>query len=151
LRLLPGMGRYTLGAVLSQAFDRRLPIVEANSQRVLCRLFGQGEEPRQGPIRRWLWQTAEALLPVRRVGELNQALRALGPLVCTLAAPRGPACPLADHCQARRLGLQEAIPPRSQAPATVPVEEAAVVVRRGHKVLLLQRPEVGRWAGLWEF
>jgi A/G-specific adenine glycosylase len=82
---LPGVGRYILGAVLSQAFDRRLPIVETNSQRVLCRLFGQRADPRRGPGRHWLWQVAERLLPMRRVGEFNQALMELGALIC---APR---------------------------------------------------------------
>jgi A/G-specific adenine glycosylase len=88
LRTLPGIGRYTAGAILSQAFDRRLPILEANSQRVLCRLFGRRDDPRRGPGRRWLWEVAEALLPVRRVGDFNQALMELGALLCTPAAPR---------------------------------------------------------------
>src|SRR5262249_38266954 len=65
---LPGFGRYPCNAVLSQAFDRRLPILEANSQRVLSRLFARRDDPRQEPARRWLWQAAEALLPLRRVG-----------------------------------------------------------------------------------
>jgi A/G-specific adenine glycosylase len=151
LRELPGMGRYTLGAVLSQAFDRRLPIVEANSQRVLCRLFGQTEDPRRGPIRRWLWQRAEELLPVRRVGAFNQALMELGALVCTPQAPRCDACPLASVCRARQLGLQQQIPVRAAAAETVAVREAGAVVSRGPRVLLVQRPAQGRWASLWEF
>src|SRR5439155_8565826 len=63
LGALPGIGRYTLGAILSQAFDRRLPILEANSERVLCRLFGCQEDPRLGPTRQKLWKISEALLP----------------------------------------------------------------------------------------
>jgi A/G-specific adenine glycosylase len=151
LRDLPGMGRYTLGAVLSQAFDRRLPIVEANSERVLCRLFGRREDPHSGPVRRWLWATAEALLPARRVGAFNQAMMELGALVCVPAAPRCTACPLEDDCMARHLGWQAVIPPRAAARAPVAVQEVAVVVRRGRHVLLVQRPGEGRWAGLWEF
>jgi A/G-specific adenine glycosylase len=151
LQRLPGMGRYTVGAVLSQAFDRRLPILEANSRRVLCRLFGRTEDPRQGPLQRWLWEMAETLLPQRRVGEFNQALMELGALVCTPTAPRCDACPIADHCAARRLGLQEQIPARPASPPLVLVEEAAVVLRKGAQVLVVQRPEQGRWAGLWEF
>jgi A/G-specific adenine glycosylase len=148
---LPGMGRYTLGAVVSQAFDRRMPIVEANSERVLCRLFGRREDPHGGLMRRWLWATAEALLPARRAGEFNQALMELGALVCVPATPRCGACPLAEDCVARRLGLQVSIPPRAAARAPVDVQEVAVVVRRGRHVLLVQRPGEGRWAGLWEF
>src|SRR5262245_25283601 len=116
---LPGVGRYILGAVLSQAFDRRLPILEANSERVLCRLFGQQEDPRRGPVCSWLWQVAEALLPARRVGDFNQALMELGALVCTPATPRCDACPLAADCTARRLALQSVIPFRAKPPAPI--------------------------------
>jgi A/G-specific adenine glycosylase len=151
VRGLPGIGRYTMGAILSQAFDRRLPILEANSQRVLARVFGLRADPRRGPARRWLWQVAEALLPVRRVGEFNQALMEVGALVCTPTAPRCPVCPVARSCEARRLGQQEEIPLRVAPPEPVLIAEAAVVLRRGSRVLLVQRPDQGRWASLWEF
>src|SRR4051794_40052717 len=151
-RELPGVGRYILGAVLSQAFDRRLPIVEANSLRVLCRLFGYAGDPRSGEGRRWLWDTAAAILPARRAGDFNQALMELGALVCTPAAPRCGECPLAPGCIARRQGRQEEIPARAPRPATTFVRESALVVCRGQKVLLAQRPAgAGRWASLWEF
>ena len=145
------MGRYTRNAVLSQAFDRRLPILEANSRRVLARLFGRTGDPSRGPEQRWLWDAAEALLPSRRAGDFNQALMELGALVCTPAAPRCGDCPLAADCVARRLGLQDSIPARTPPPEPVLVREAAVVVRRGGRVLLVQRPPEGRWASLWEF
>lgn len=150
-RELPGVGRYILGAVLSQAFDLRFPIVEANSQRVLSRLFGKTDDPRGGPMRRWLWEAAAAILPEKGVGDFNQALMELGALVCTPTTPRCGECPLAADCVANRLGLQEAMPPKVAAPKTVEVQEAAVVVCRGATVLLVQRPENGRWAGMWEF
>jgi A/G-specific adenine glycosylase len=148
---LPGVGRYTAGAVLSQAFDRRLPILEANSERVLCRLLGVGDDPRGGAVRRRLWEEAERLLPVRGSGQFNQALMELGALVCTPRAPDCPACPLAERCVARREGLQEELPRKAEPPPVVLVQEAAVVVRRGRKVFLAQRPGGGRWAGMWEF
>jgi A/G-specific adenine glycosylase len=151
LRGVPGMGRYTVNAVLSQAYDIRLPILEANSQRVLCRVFGRTEDPTRNPLRGWLWQTATEILPRKQVGEFNQALMELGALVCTPAAPRCGECPLRNRCEARRLGLQEVIPLRSAAAQTVEVREAAVVLRQGAKVLLVQRPGSGRWANLWEF
>ncbi len=151
LAALPGIGRYTVGAILSQAFDQRLPILETNSQRVLCRLFGQRGDPRRGGTRRWLWEMAEALLPARRVGAFNQALMELGALVCTPTAPRCEACPVYALCTARRRGIQEQIPERSDPPAAVAIQEAAVVLYRGRRVLFVQRPQQGRWAGLWEF
>ncbi len=147
---LPGFGRYTCNAVLSQAFDRRLPILEANSQRVLSRLFGWAEDPRQGPARQRLWLAAERVLPQKHVGEFNQALMELGALVCAPAAPRCSACPLAGRCIANGLGLQEKIPARPTAAATISVQEVGVVLRRGRRLLLVQRPSSGRWAGLWE-
>ncbi len=151
LSTLPGIGRYTVGAILSQAYNRRLSILEANSRRVLCRLFGRDGDRRRGADQRWLWEIAEALLPARRAGDFNQALMELGALICTPVAPRCEACPVARLCVARRLGIQKKIPARVNVPETVIIREAAVVVRRRHHVLLVQRPQKGRWAGLWEF
>lgn len=148
---LPGFGRYTRNAVLSQAFDRSLPILEANSQRVLSRLFGRREDPRQGPARRWLWQAAEAILPAKQCGEFNQALMELGALICTPSRPRCGDCPLSRRCLAHKLGEQESIPARAASPEIIPVREAGLVVRRGDRILLVQRPATGRWANLWEF
>lgn len=152
LAALPGFGRYTCNAVLSQAFDRRLPILEANSQRVLSRFFARTDDPRDSAARRWLWQAAEDLLPTKRVGAFNQALMELGALVCTPTAPACPACPLAKRCAARLQGRQEVIPPRASSPAPIEMQEVAIVIWRGEKILLAQRPaDARRWAGLWEF
>src|SRR5262249_25918278 len=63
LRHFPGFGRYPANAVLSQAFDRRLPILEANSRRVLCRFLAVRDDPRQPAVERRLWTAAETLLP----------------------------------------------------------------------------------------
>lgn len=149
---LPGFGRYTVGAVLSQAFDRRLPILEANSQRVLSRFFGRRDDPRTGPGHRWLWKAAEGLLPRKRVGDFNQALMELGSLLCTPTTPRCGECPVRADCEAHRLGLQAQIPPPARPTERVAVREAAVVVCRDERVLLVQRPDTAnRWAGMWEF
>jgi A/G-specific adenine glycosylase len=149
--LLPGVGRYILGAVLSQAFDRRLPIVEANSLRVLARLFGYRGDPRTGEGKAWVWTAAEEILPQKRCGDFNQALMELGALVCTPTAPDCGRCPLAKNCEAKRLGLQEQIPPKKKPPAITAVNEVGVVVRDGDKVLLCRRPaDAGRWQNMWE-
>ncbi len=148
---LPGLGRYTRNAILSQAFERRLPILEANTQRLLSRLFGRTEDPRQTAARKWLWQAAEEVLPPHSIGEFNQALMELGALVCTPMAPRCESCPLAARCVAFRLGKQESIPARPAPQEPTQIHEAAVVIRRGESLLLVQRPATGRWANLWEF
>jgi A/G-specific adenine glycosylase len=151
-RELPGVGRYIHGAVLSQAFDRRLPIVEANSTRVLCRLDGQDADVDSPAVRRWLWERAEKLLPHRRVGDFNQALMELGALVCTPTNPNCGDCPLKQECAAHKAGLQSVIPRKSAPPAPTPVREVAIVVRRGSRVLLVRRPgDARRWQNMWEF
>ena len=140
-----------LGAVFSQAYEQRLPVVDANSERVLCRYFGEARDPRRGAGRRWLWDIAEAVLPSRRVGDFNQALMELGALVCTSAKPQCERCPLAVECVAKRRGLQDELPALAGPPRIVQVHEVAVVLRRKSRVLLVQRPKKGRWAGMWEF
>ena len=149
---LPGIGRYTLGAILSQAFDQRLPIIEANSARVLSRWFACAKDQRGGRVHQWLWMAAERLLPVRGSGEFNQAVMELGALVCTPTRPACLLCPVAQYCAARADGSQARIPPPAKSPRTTAVSEVAVIVRRGYKVLLVQRPaDATRWAGMWEF
>ncbi len=148
---LPGVGRYILGAVLSQAFDRPLPIVEANSLRVLARLFGYRGDPREGEGKAWVWSAAEAVLPQNRAGDFNQSLMELGALVCTPAAPACDKCPLSANCIANRDSLQDKIPPKKKPVAITEVAEVGVVIRNGGKVLLCQRPaSAGRWQNMWE-
>jgi A/G-specific adenine glycosylase len=151
LRALPGIGRYTAGAILSQAHDQRVPIIEANSARVLCRLFACTSELGSPRVQRWLWATAEALLPAKHTGEFNQALMELGALVCTPRQPDCPTCPLRSDCLAHARGVQNSLPTKPKAVATESIREVAIVIRRGKRVLLGQRPDRGRWAGLWEF
>jgi len=148
---LPGVGRYILGAVLSQAFDRRLPIVEANSLRVLARLFGFRGDPRSSAGRESLWSMAAAILPSRRAGDFNQALMELGALVCTPTAPACGQCPLSGRCRAERHGLQAAIPIKKAPLAAEAVREAAIAIRQRGKVLIGRRPpNAARWQNMWE-
>jgi A/G-specific adenine glycosylase len=149
---LPGVGRYILGAVLSQAFDRRLPIVEANSLRLLARLYGFRGDPRTGDGKRWVWEAAEAVLPKKRAGDFNQALMELGALVCKPERPRCESCPVSRACLANRLGLQSAIPPPPAAEDVVRQREVGLVIRDRGRVLLGRRPaNAARWANMWEF
>ena len=76
-----------------------MPILEANSQRVLCRLFGRDDDPRKGAARRRLWELAKSLLPKRRVGDFNQALMEFGATVCGARDPYCLLCPMKDFCK----------------------------------------------------
>ena len=150
-RRLPGVGRYTAGAILSIAFDEREPILEANTVRLLSRLVAYRGDPRQAPGQALLWSLAEELLPRRATGEFNQALMELGALVCKPRDADCSACPVRSLCPTHRQGLQQVIPPAKTPPRIEQVREAAVVVRRRGKVLLLERQPGERWAGLWDF
>lgn len=147
---LPGVGRYILGAVLSRSFDRKLPIVEANSLRVLTRFFGYRGDPRTGEGKKWVWNAAERVLPDERVGDFNEALMELGALVCSPDKPKCGECPLRRMCVARREGLQATIPPKPVAQTATTISEVAIAIHRGGKLLLGQRPAGERWAGMWE-
>ncbi len=151
LARLPGIGRYMVGAVLSQAFGARLPILEANSVRVLSRVLACPDDPRTGPVRRRLWEVAERLLPAKGVGDFNQALMELGALVCTARRPKCTACPVIELCAARAAGIQDELPRRAPAVPPTGVAEIAVALIHQGKVLLVQRPPNGRWASFWEF
>lgn len=151
VRLLPGIGRYTAGAILSIAFDAREPILEANTVRLLSRLLAYRDDPRRTAGQTLLWSLAEELLPRRAAGEFNQALMELGALVCTPRAPACGACPVRRLCPTHRDGLQQTVPLAKASPRVEQVREAAVVVRRRGRVLLIERRPGERWAGLWDF
>ena len=151
VRRLPGFGKYTTNAVLSQAFEAILPILEANTTRLLCRLDAVRGDPKSATNQRRLWRLAEELLPETNVGDFNQALMELGALVCVPRNPNCAECPLTAVCRARCRGLVDAIPPIGKRPRVEEVREVAVVIRRTDRVLIVQRPVGGRWPEMWEF
>jgi A/G-specific adenine glycosylase len=99
LRRLPGVGRYTAGAVASFAYERRTAAVDTNAGRVLRRVFAAGRRA-GGPADRDIWDLAHHLLPRRRgaAWEFNQALMELGARVCVARRPRCPVCPVRAVC-----------------------------------------------------
>ena len=151
VRALPGIGRYTAGAILSIAFDQPQPILEANTIRLLARLTAFAGDTHSTAGQRLLWETAEQLLPRREAGRFNQALMELGSQVCMPREPRCDVCPLAALCPTRRWQLADRIPAQRPRPQIEAVREAAVVVWRGEKVLIVRRQPGERWAGLWDF
>jgi A/G-specific adenine glycosylase len=126
---LPGVGRYTLGAVLSIGFGSRLPVLDGNVARVLARLAARPLSVKRSADARVLWAMAESLLPPARrtrdgreaggraspqggdPGDWTQALMELGATGCTPRAPRCEACPVRRQCKAYSLGRQEEFPP----------------------------------------
>lgn len=151
LQRLPGIGRYTAGAILSFAFDRPAPIVEANTLRVYCRLMGFAGDPKSAEGQRVVWRFAESILPQRNAGQINHALMELGATLCAPAAPDCPACPVRSCCRAFADGSQREIPRVAARAKPTPLVEAAVAVRKQGRVLLRRRAPGEWWSGLWDF
>ena len=151
LQTLPGIGRYTAGAILSIAHDLREPILEANTIRLLARLIALQEPTTTAASQAALWRVAGEVLPRKRVGLFNQALMELGSLVCTPRAPACSSCPVARHCSTFAQGLQEEIPVPKQKTQYEAVEEAALVIWSNDQLLLRRCGSDERWAGLWDF
>lgn len=133
---LPGIGRYTAGAIASIAFGVRAPLVDGNVARVFARVFGVAGE---------FWEIAEALLPTKGCGDFNQALMELGALVCLPRNPRCETCPLWSVCATRG----DALPKRKRRKLRN-VTQKVLLVHRNGSVLLRQRPATGLLAGMWE-
>ena len=151
LRKLPGIGRYTAGAIASFAFDQRAPIVEANTLRLYSRLLGYRCDPRSTQGQRLLWTFAERILPRAAPGPFNQALMQLGGSVCRPLEPECSRCPVRTCCRAFADAIQDQIPLPTVRPEIVSVTEAAVAVRRNGTFLLRRRGDGERWASLWDF
>ncbi len=153
IRDLPGIGRYTAGAIYSFSTDGRAPIVEANTARLYARLMGLEADVSAPKNQKALWQFAESIIPMRGPGTglCNQALIELGSQICTPQAPKCMVCPVNNYCAAYEHGLQDRIPkPKTKKPAEQLVH-AMVLVRHDDHVLLKQSEKGQWWHGLWEF
>jgi A/G-specific adenine glycosylase len=151
VRGLPGIGRYTAGAILSIGLDQRLPILEANSIRVLSRLTAFEGDPASTAGRKYLWSVAEQILPAKQCGAFNQALMELGSEICKPQNPACDRCPVAALCQARQRQLVEQIPRSGKRTNYEDITEVAVIVRERGRVLVRHCQPGERWAGLWDF
>ena len=151
VRELPGVGRYIAGAILSFAFDRPAPIVEANTQRVLARWLAWPEDLTTARSQARLWDAAARLVPDEGAGDFNQAFMDLGATVCVPRAPLCLACPVAALCRARREGLQDRLPVAKARKPPKEVAEAAALIRRGDEYLMFQRGPGRLWEHFWEF
>ncbi len=151
LLALPGIGRYTAGAIVSIGYDRPAPLVDGNVGRVLGRLVALDVPARSATGQRRLWALAAALVPQRNPRDFNQGLMELGALLCRPQAPQCLLCPLREHCAACAQGRPEAYPPPPVRRAR-PLRRGALLLLRDDagRVLLRRRPPEGIWGGLWE-
>lgn len=148
---LPGIGKYTAGAIASIAFGKDEPALDGNLKRVYARLFDVEVPVDSQAGEKLLWGLARENLPKGRAGDFNQALMDLGATICVPKKPRCLLCPLMALCKARQNGTQAQRPvkkPRKSTPQYV--HAVGIVIRRG-KVLLAQRSSKGLLGGMWEF
>jgi A/G-specific adenine glycosylase len=149
-RKLPGVGRYTAGAIGSIAFDREEPLVDGNVARVFARIFGIDTPLGQRDTEARLWSLAERIVKGPRPGALNQALMELGALTCTKSSPQCGRCPVAKQCHAHAHDRAAELPRvLKKAPPQLRELVALLALEPAHAHILLQRSVQGLFAGLW--
>lgn len=177
LLALPGIGRYTAGAVGSIAFGLPVPVVDGNVMRVLARVFGYDRDIAVAKNQGFFWEKAGEMvrsvgdketrrqgdkeraghggIGARRYGDVNQALMELGAMVCVPVGPVCGECPLRRQCRALAEGRQGELPVKSGKKAVPVVRKRALILLRQPrgrtKVLLMERPAGGLWEHMWEF
>ncbi len=151
LRRLPGIGRYTVGAIASMAFGMDEPTLDGNIRRIFARIFDIHLPADLPSGEKALWNLVAEHLPKGKAGDYNQALMDLGATICLPKNPRCLICPVMELCQARAKGVQDQRPvlkPAKKMPHYI--HAAAVIVKHG-RVLLAKRPSKGLLGGMWEF
>ena len=150
LMALPGIGRSTAGAILSQAHGLPFAILDGNVKRVLTRFHAIKGDSNSSAIQTQLWQHAESHLPSTKLANYTQALMDLGATVCARSKPNCANCPLTKHCQALQSN-SVADYPSKKARKTIPKREthALILISESNEILLEQRPNHGIWGGLF--
>jgi A/G-specific adenine glycosylase len=152
LRLLPGIGRYTAGAIASIAWDEKTPVLDGNVIRILTRIFAIAQSVDRPATLERLWSIAASLLPDKNPGDLNQALMELGATVCFPLSPQCVRCPVRKSCAAHKKEAELFYPVRAQKNRYEKLKMAALVLQNNKsEVWLEKQPAKGRWGGLWMF
>ena len=151
LLALPGIGRYTAGAVASIAFGERRPAVDGNVLRVIMRLLACPADILKESTKRAVEEALIARLP-ENAGDFNQALMELGALICLpRGAARCPSCPLERLCLAKEANLQAELPQKTPPKRRRTEKLTIFLLSKNGKIALKKRPSQGLLAGLWGF
>ena len=144
---LPGIGRYTAGAICSIAFNQPHPIVDGNIRRVLIRLHGiVGSIPES-----FFWDRMSALLPKNQASSFNQAMMEIGALICTPHQPQCAICPVKGLCKARKSGIQNSIPAIGERRSPEAVEISMLMLESNKKILVTSSDKAPFIPGKWGF
>ncbi len=148
---LPGIGRYTAGAISSIAFNKDRPIVDGNVERIYARFFNLNKPVKDKESQGFIWRMAQEMIPVGRARQFNQAVMELGATVCLPRKAGCGKCPIAGWCESRRLGIVDERPVAGKRKDLVPIEVAVGIVFHDGKILIQKRPPSGLMPDLWEF
>lgn len=152
LLTLPGVGRYTAGAIASIAYDKADPIVDGNVARVLARVFAIDEPTNEPVVLKKIWALAALLVSASKGGEgdFNQAMMELGAIVCTPRSPSCLVCPLGGSCLALERGLVEQLPVKVERKKPAAAAHHVVAVESKGEWFFEQRPTEGLWSNMWQ-
>jgi A/G-specific adenine glycosylase len=151
LRKIPGIGRYTAAAIASMAFGADEVALDGNIKRVISRVFNIRIPVNTNNGEKTLLVLASRYLPAGRAGDYNQALMDIGATICLPKNPECGICPVKNICEAWNKNLQGSLPVLIRKPIPPTLVKAAAVVKRGRKVLIIQRQSNGLLGGMWEF
>ncbi len=150
LQMLPGIGRYTAGAIASIGFQNPAPIVDGNVARLFSRIFNIKKDISELKTQEHMYKIARWLVPQKQPGAFNQALMELGSLVCISEMPRCHICPVSRFCQAFTVGNQAALPVRKNKTEIKKIEMVVGILKQNGRIFVRKRPPKGIWGGLWE-
>lgn len=149
---LPGIGKYTAGAISSIAFGIPVPAVDGNVLRVITRITADERDIGKDSVKQAIARDIQEIIPMRRAGDFNQALIELGAIVCV---PNGPAkceqCPVAHLCEARQKNMVTELPKKAPKKARTIEKKTVLLLKDGEKIAIRKRPKKGLLAGLYEF
>ena len=152
LMKLPGIGKYTAGAISSIAFGIPVPAVDGNVLRVITRITADERDISKDSVKQSIARDIQEIIPMRRAGDFNQALIELGAIVCV---PNGPAkckeCPVAHLCEARQKDIIMELPKKAPKKARTIENKTVLLIKDGEKIAIRKRPKKGLLAGLYEF
>lgn len=151
LESLPGVGRYTAGAIASMVFNQRAAIVDGNVTRVLMRLHNRETPQTDKDTVVWAWQRAQELVDASsKPGAFNESMMELGATICTPKNIRCDQCPVQRSCQAFAMGTTESVPLPKPRAKQKSMYCAVAIVEHDGAILLEQRPAIGMWSNMFQ-
>lgn len=148
---LPGIGKYTAGAISSIAFGQPCSAVDGNVLRVITRLEENGTDIKDEKFKKQIGEKLEAVYPVGFCSEFTQSLMELGATVCVPnGEPKCEECPLKRGCSAYKNNTWQKYPVKQEKARRKKIDKTVLILSTEQKIAVRKREEKGLLAGLWE-